>query len=206
MPHSLLCEQNELLRASSAVALNLGSTVSSILRSAPNPDGLSLSATIPSSGPIFLTCPKLDGLSIPPILCHPLESNTSPFVSARSSMSLGNGPTHRSMRARCSALSCVANSSSPRCSSATMHPADHRSEGVDHPRPSITSGARYWRVFTTDDFFSRSYVAPPKSMTLILVDWGTAWDVPSQFRCRASSFVVRSMFSGLRSVCMSPKE
>ena len=50
--------------------------------------------------------------------------------------------------------------------SAMMQPADHTSEGNDHPTSKITSGPRYCRVFTTVDFLgSFSYVAPPKSIT-----------------------------------------
>ena len=56
------------------------------------------------------------------------------------------------------------------CSSAGNHlPSDHKSDGMLQPTPRMTSGARYCLVLTTDDFFSLSYVAAPKSITLICV-------------------------------------
>ena len=55
-----------------------------------------------------------------------------------------------------------------------MHPADHKSAGIDQGfNPRMTSGGRYCRVQIVEDFFSLSYVAPPKSIILILVLAGT---------------------------------
>mmetsp|Transcript_31185 Transcript_31185/g.74355 ORF Transcript_31185/g.74355 Transcript_31185/m.74355 type:complete len:245 (+) Transcript_31185:31-765(+) len=195
------------MSASRAVARLCGSIVRSDRSNLPRPDGRSCSEISSSIGLISRTCSMLRDDSTPPILCHPRESkhsSASELVDL-SRRSLRNGPTARSIRARCSALSCVANRSSPSYSSEMMQPADHRSEGKLQPQPRITSGARYCLVLTVVLFFSLSYVAPPKSITFTLVLAGTRRVAPSHERYVVSSFVDSRMFSGFRSVWIRPK-
>lgn len=51
-------------------------------------------------------------------------------------------PTTASIMARCSKLSCVWKSASPVKNSTRMQPMLQMSQGYDHPRPRIISGAR----------------------------------------------------------------
>jgi hypothetical protein len=44
----------------------------------------------------------------------------------------------------------------PQGDTVLLLPADHMSDGMLHPQPRMTSGARYCRVLTIDDFFSLS--------------------------------------------------
>lgn len=69
--------------------------------------------------------------------------------------------------ARCSKLSCVGNNISPVYNSMRMHPTDHQSEDIVHVIPKITSGHLYCLVLITDEWWSCSKVAPPKSINLI---------------------------------------
>ena len=50
--------------------------------------------------------------------------------------------TTASIMARCSRFSCVWNSASPVKNSTRMHPMLQISQGYDHPRPRMISGAR----------------------------------------------------------------
>src|SRR5690349_20995581 len=66
---------------------------------------------------------------------------------ARSTSDFENGFLSTcSIKAKCSRSSCVLNNNSPVKSSTNIHPSDQISDGYDHGKPNITSGARYCLV------------------------------------------------------------
>ena len=83
----------------------------------------------------------------------------------------GSAPSVRSISAKCSTSSCVEKRSEPVHSSVRIQPIDHRSTGCDHSSPSVTSGGRYCRVHTTEEWCSCDHVAPPKSIRATYVLW-----------------------------------
>lgn len=99
-------------------------------------------------------------------------------------------------------------SSSPVYSSMRMQPALHTSEGVLHPRPRMTSGARYWRVLMRELLCSQSKVAPPKSISFRAVEAGASTRSPVRRTLvgllvgAKGSLLTSSTFSSFRSVWM----
>ena len=72
-------------------------------------------------------------------------------------------------------------SSSPEYSSMRMQPSDQTSEGRPQPMPRMTSGERYWRVLMSELLCgSQSYVAPPKSISLMSVVAGASTRAPER--------------------------
>lgn len=140
-------------------------------------------------------------------LIFPSRNSFFKCGSALAIIQFGKAPEFFSIIKRCYGSAWVSKRSSPVSSSIIMHPIDQTSLISFHLQHSrITSGLLYCLVLIIELWWSSYFVAPPKSMILILLEDGKYLVMSGFLGCSAliSSSYSNKIFSGFRSVWVYP--